>query len=372
MRVLFWLETFWPTIGGIEVLATKLLSALRERGCESIVVTPLHDSSRPMQDHYQGIPVYRFPFALAHNNLSRLLTLRQQVADLKRAFRPDVIHINALGLSGFFHLTTAQVYSAPLLVTLHDDRLRDDQLDLPVDNDVLAGRILRSADWISCVSTAVRTEVCRVLPEIAARSSTVHNGLDLPALLPIPLPIRAPRLLCLGRLVFRKGFDVALSAFSLVTHRFPDARLLIAGDGAARSALEHQAAELGLAEVVDFIGWVAPEQVPALINTTTVVVMPSRREPFGLVALEAAQMARPIVATRVGGLPEVVEHEQTGLLVENENVHQLAESIARLLEHPETAVRLGQTARRRAIERFSWDHCVGAYEALYRQLLTDS
>jgi glycogen(starch) synthase len=135
--------------------------------------------------------------------------------------------------------------------------------------------------------------------------------------------------------------------------------------------LERQAAELGIAKVVDFIGWVVPEQVSALINTATIVVMPSRREPFGLVALEAAQMARPIVATRVGGLPEVVEHEQTGLLVENEDVHQLAESIAGLLEHPETAARLGQTARRRAIERFSWDHCVGAYEALYHQLLTD-
>jgi glycogen(starch) synthase len=170
-------------------------------------------------------------------------------------------------------------------------------------------------------------------------------------------------------LVARKGFDLALSAFATIASRVPAVRMVVAGDGPARAPLEKQAAELGLRDSVDFVGWVAPENVPALINTATIVVMPSRWEPFGLVALEAAQMARPIVATRVGGLTEVVEHGQTGLLVDNENPDALAKAMAELLEHPQVTTRMGETARSRAIERFSWSRCVDAYDSVYRKLM---
>jgi len=135
--------------------------------------------------------------------------------------------------------------------------------------------------------------------------------------------------------------------------------------------LERQIDELGLTDIVDFIGWVAPREVPALLNTATVVLMPSRQESFGLVALEAALMARPVIATRVGGLPEVVVHEQTGLLVEQENSGALAEAIAYLLAHPHTAIHMGQAARLRAQQVFSWERHVTAYDVLYQQLAAD-
>jgi len=135
--------------------------------------------------------------------------------------------------------------------------------------------------------------------------------------------------------------------------------------------LERQINELGLTDIVDLIGWVAPGEVPALLNTATVVLMPSRQEPFGLVALEAALMARPVIATRVEGLPEVVVHEQTGLLVEQENSGALAEALAYLLARPHTAIQMGQAARLRAQQVFSWERHVTAYDALYQKLATD-
>jgi glycogen(starch) synthase len=144
--------------------------------------------------------------------------------------------------------------------------------------------------------------------------------------------------------------------------------LTIAGDGIERRALEQQAAELDLAGVVDFIGWVAPDKVPELINTATIILMPSRWEGFGLVALQAALMARPVIAGRVGGLPEVVVHEQTGLLVESENSRALAQAMIFLLTQPSQAARMGQAARERAQELFSRERCVNAYDALYRKL----
>jgi glycogen(starch) synthase len=175
-------------------------------------------------------------------------------------------------------------------------------------------------------------------------------------------------LLCLGRLSPEKGFDVAVTAFASLVNRFPNARLVIVGEGPERTKLECQIRKLGLTHRVELAGEVAPEEVPGLLNTVTMVLLPSRQESFGLVALEAALMARPVVATRVGGLPEVVLHEQTGLLVENENSGALAEAAAFLLTQPATAMKMGQTARLRAHHTFSWQRHVDAYDALYQRL----
>jgi glycogen(starch) synthase len=147
--------------------------------------------------------------------------------------------------------------------------------------------------------------------------------------------------------------------------------LIIAGDGPLKADLELQALELKFRDFVDFVGWVIPVMIPSLINTATLVVLPSRSEGLPLVALEAALMARPIVATRVGGLPEVVLHQENGLLVEPEDHNALAEAMAMLLDQPETARSMGEAARCRVQTVFSWDRHVNAYDALYRQLVAN-
>ncbi len=110
-----------------------------------------------------------------------------------------------------------------------------------------------------------------------------------------------------------------------------------------------------------------------LMNSATLVVMPSRcDEPFGLVAVEAALMARPVVASCVGGLAEVVADGETGLLVDKEDPAALARAVAHLLEDPGTAERMGQAARRRAQELFGLDGVVDAYAGLYRRLAEEA
>jgi glycogen(starch) synthase len=176
-----------------------------------------------------------------------------------------------------------------------------------------------------------------------------------------------PRILCLGRHVRDKGFDVALDAFARIADRFPESRLTIAGDGPERAALQRQASELGIAGRVDFPGRV-PEVHP-YFEAATLVVMPSRwEETFGLVALEAALMGRAVVATRVGALPEVVQDEVTGMVVESEDSAGLALAIASLLERPAVVRRMGRAARERALEAFSLPRCIDRYEELYRRL----
>ena len=176
----------------------------------------------------------------------------------------------------------------------------------------------------------------------------IPNALPWPDLPPTDLPLTPPVLLCIGRLTSDKGFDLAVRMFARLRDRGVVAKLVVAGDGPEKSRLEALARGLGLAGHVDFPGWVAPDHVGSMINTSTVVVMPSRwPEPFGLVALQAAQMGRPVVACGVGGLPEVVDHERTGLLVAADDEQAMADAIERLLSDASSVKRMGERARQR-------------------------
>src|SRR5919106_1811355 len=105
MRVLFWSELFWPYMGGTQFSAIKLLLGLRDCGHEFIVVTRQDDLSLPKEARFKGFPIYRFPFytGLTEGNVHQLLAIRQQIAQLKRRFAPDLVHVNCFGLSVLFH-----------------------------------------------------------------------------------------------------------------------------------------------------------------------------------------------------------------------------------------------------------------------------
>jgi glycogen(starch) synthase len=369
MRILIWQELFWPHVGGIEVLATKLIFALQQRGYEIIVVTRQDSLDLPKKATYQGIPVYRYPFwsNLTSGKLDQVMALRSQIAKLKRAFAPDLVHINSFGPSVLFHYDTTNAYAAPVLLTLHTAYQPINAQSLGQDG--LFRKTLRAASWVTCVSNAVFAHWCQLVPEIAAYSSVVYNGLVPPAIFPEPLPTDSPRLLCLGRLHPDKCFDLALKAFASVRDHFPRARLIIAGDGDERPVLERQVAEMGL-DNVEFVGWVVPGKIFELMNAATIVIVPSRYEGLPTVALEAGMMARPVVATRVGGVPEIVVDRETGLLVDPGDWRALAAAIEFLLARPESATEFGQAARRRIQRLFNFERYIDDYDALYRKLVT--
>ena len=365
MRILYWTESFWPHIGGVQVLSLPLIRALMDKGHRFLVVTSHGRGPLPDQELVAGIEVRRFHFqgALADRSLASIRDLAGRVAELKRTFRPDLIHIHSCEPGLFFHLHTLGAGVAPVLFSLHG---------VPAsvtEGNSLLGRALRSAHWVAACSAAVLEDILRVVPEIAPRSSVIHPGLPIPAAAPAPLPFDRPLLLGLGRLVPEKGFDLALRAFSLVRERHPDVRLVVAGDGPVRGELEGLAESLGLTKEVEFAGWVAPDRVPDWINRALMLILPSRwQEPFGLVAVEAAQLARPVVAARVGGLKEIVVPGETGLLVRPEDITELASAVDSLLAQPALMREMGRKARKRAVKAFSVDRSAAEYDRLYVRL----
>lgn len=368
MRLLVWSGFYWPYVGGAEVNGVKLFSALRHRGYEVAVVTSHSELDLPDYDTFEGVPIHRIPFlsSIQNRDPAAFLAAQQRAAKLKSSFAPDVIHVNLTDPSGLFHLLTTAAYPAPFVTVAHSP-FKPAGVD-----DTLRVRMLKEANWVVAVSKAVLEDVAALAPEISDRSSVIYNGMEAPALAPTPRPLDPPRLLCLGRVIGAKGFDVALAALAGLSPRFPEARLTIAGDGPALPDLEAQARDLGVADAVDFLGSVSPNRVPELMNSATLVVVPSRREGFGLVAVEAAMMARPVVASRVGGLAEIVADGETGLLVSKDDPAALGDAIASLLENTEMADGMGEAARRRVQERFSFVQQIDAYDALYRKLLEEA
>lgn len=365
MRVLFWSDLYWPYIGGAEIFAAKLMASLRPRGIEFLVLTSHHDQELPDVDSYEGIPIRRLPFraAIAGRDPRALLHAIQETAAIKRDFAPDLIHMNAVGPSALFHLRTLSSTHAPLLLTLQQEILTSQT----GGTATILAQLLEQATWVVGCSQTVLDQLLESAPEVADRASRIYNGVDPPAEEPAPLP-PIPHVLALGRLVPAKGFDVALQAFATLAAEFPDAQFTIAGDGASREELQTLSRDLGLEARVHFVGWVEPAQVPTLLNEASVVVMPSRREGLPLVAVQAALMARPIVATQAGGLREIVIDEVTGLTVVEDDAVGVAAAAGRLLRDVEAASRMGHRARAHVRTALDWTATVSAYHLLYRRL----
>jgi glycosyltransferase involved in cell wall biosynthesis len=187
-----------------------------------------------------------------------------------------------------------------------------------------------------------------------------------------PLAVAAlprPRLGVVGRLSHEKGVDVLLEAFGRVRAERPTSALVVAGDGPERANLEAQASRLGLAEAVTFLGTVLP--VEPLYPTLDLVVLPSRSEGLPNVLLEALRADVPVVATRVGAVPEVLEGSAAGLMAPPDDPAALADVILEALAvaaDPGRGAAAAQ-ARGEVVRRFSLDARVRAHRALYDAVL---
>lgn len=364
MKILVWASSFGYTIGGGPVLGPLLFEALAARGHDIIVLTDRRPLTLPAEEQRDGVRVLRLPFQSALGGDSRLfLNLRREVAQIRREFEPDLVHIFSPGYSEIFHHLTQTDDGPPLVVTLHDSFQADS-----FTPEAIVGRDVRTASWVTACSSFVMDNARRHVPAITDRSSVILNALPAPGIAGWKAPPDRPELLYVGRLVERKGVDLLLRAVHRLGDRPKPPLLTIIGSGDDAAALKRLSADLGIAPRVTFAGSLDRAAVFEAMSRCSMVVVPSRIEPFGLVALEAAQLGCPLVAARVDGLPEVVLDGQTGLLAPPNDIDALTGAIRRLIEDPSQAIRLGRKARARALNSFAWTDYVSAFEDLYRRL----
>jgi len=204
----------------------------------------------------------------------------------------------------------------------------------------------------------------------------VHSGIHPPervdgargsVLEEFGLPSGTRLAVCVANLVPVKGHIILIEAMRRLIGRWPDLRLLLAGEGALRQQLEQSSREAGLAGRIIFAGF--RTDIARLLSAAHLAVCPSRTEGLGLAILDSLALELPLAASRAGGIPEIVRHEETGLLVPPGEPEALANALDRLLTDRELAVRLGRNGRRLVLERFSVRAMVEGTEAVYRRVL---
>jgi glycogen(starch) synthase len=360
MRILFWTDAFWPDVGGLEVFCSNLVRALVKRGHLCEVITNREEGAPIQTLQFEGVNVHGFPFQqqLKQGSLKSIHQLHQRCSEIVDQLQPDVIHQHGMSRSLYFSVLQQKRKCFPTLITLHDN------LPDRAPNAVPPPALEKMAQVVT-VSDYIHRQALLFDSRLKGRIQTVLNALPEPHLSIAPLPSEQ-KILTAGRLEIHKGFDLAIHAFAGVAAQFPDANLTIAGNGPERDSLEKIAQDSGFGTRIHFTGWIPPEQMPQLFNQHSIVIVPSRwQEPFGLVALQAAQMGRPVIASRTGGLPEIVIDGVTGKLFENENLSLLTDALRQLLLDPPLVAQLGCNASAHASANFRFDHLVDQYEEIY-------
>ncbi len=370
MRILYFVHLFWPNIGGIETLSMNTLPLLQQKGHDCIVVTSTSTRAIEPKDSYKGIPLHRLPMidVLRQQDIRQFLSIRRKLSEILQDFQPDLVHVHFGGVPvSIFLPDMTDNHQASTLVTLHAGIA-----GMKTGPDTLLGKLLSCSTRVIAVSDAVKESALAVMPALEEKISRIYNGIPLPKIMPAKLDFLTPRFLCIGRMVEEKGFDVMIDAFKSIHQAYPKAQLFLAGDGPVRKDLEKRTAEYGLEDKIHFLGWIFPDEIPSLINRSEVVVVPSRwQEPFGLVAIEAALMRRPVIAARVGGLKEIIQNHVTGILFERENVVELAQALSLVLSNPTLGEDLGRAAQQHAVEQFSMERYVEQYDMLYNALIEE-
>jgi len=275
-----------------------------------------------------------------------------------RAWRPRIVHTHG-SLAG---RVAGVLAGARVVYTKHGLAAASEQAIQVRSPGALLKRMAVKglAHRIVAVSEAIRREL-EAAGADPQRLRVIPGGVPLADYKVTPLP--AGVIGAVGRLSFEKGFDLLVEAMAQVE----GARLILGGDGPQATALASQVRVRGLTDRVELTGFVP--DIPAFLERIGLFVLPSRSEGLGLVLVEAMAAGRPVVAARVGGIPEVVVDGETGILVEPESPDALAAAIRRVLADPVLAGRMGQAGRRRAEVLFSASRMAAQTVSLYQELL---
>ncbi|MGI0079153.1 MAG: glycosyltransferase family 4 protein [Nitrososphaerales archaeon] len=382
MKVLQLTERYPPAVGGVETHVRRLSQELRKMGVDVRVVTTDLLTTDPVRrfklgkgdPSAQDIPVKRV-------RAYRLLPVKQGLGLISPGMLACLKGVDVVHAHGYAHFPTylarlCWAIGIPCVVTTHSDAgrlsVRKRMFDIAVP-----WFTIRGADKVIAVSDHERRVLVRRGVD-ESKIAVIPNGVDI-----AEFPSREnPKsdegiktILYAGRIdVDQKGLDVLIRAFAILFHRLPMKLLLrLVGPDWSGSTdrLRKLARTLKVDNSVEFLGYQARERFVALMQSSDVFVLPSRFEPFGIVLLEALAACVPIVASRVGAVPEILEHGKFGQLFEREDTRSLAGAMEYALTHPADVAQMAEKGRE-SLARYSWKNVAAATEKVYQHAKFES
>jgi glycosyltransferase involved in cell wall biosynthesis len=381
MKVLFLTHNFPRFDGDLPGnFLLRLASALNAQGVAVNVVAPA-EPGLAENARLNGTGIERFHYAPKRfETLAYAGNMAEQVRDswsarltmlgflgaefrsavrARRTMQPDVVHAHWWFPSGLVGTWLSSLSNTPLVTTMHGT-------DVRIARTVAMSRpAFRHVMQRSAVTTAVSQWLAHEAQSLVSAAAPVVA--PMPVATDLFSPGQGQRdaktLLFVGRLTKQKGVDLLLHALAKLPN---DIRLDIVGDGAERQTLEALAGELGIASRVRWHGAKAQSELPAFYRSGAVLVVPSADEGLGLVAVEAMLCEMPVIALDSGGLPDVVQHDRTGMLVRERSPEELADAISRVLGRDDRGKALGAAGRLHALATFAPESVARRYIEVYR------
>lgn len=365
MRIVIYSAFYEPFVSGAERMVVETVRRLAGRFAITVVTSRLRPDL-PRREVRQladgttygivrlgfGAPWDKYLFPL----LAPLWTLRQP---------HDLVHAVMESYAGIA-LWWYRAFGGrkPTMLTLQSG-----DLDMPAKNARIPAFVWRhihvSPTAVVGISSALTARAKKLG---ATRTSTIPNGVDFGSLEAVPRTEKSPFLIVtVARLSPEKGLPYLIEAMEAVSLLVPEAKLGIVGGGVLEDQLKAFAAEHGVQDVVHFFGARPHAEAMAEIAQSSLFVLPSLGEGLGIVLLEAQALGVPVIGTDVGGIPDVIEHEKTGLLVPPADVKALAEAIVRMLTDRSLAEHCASEAKAR-LAKFDWDKIAEQYATVYQEL----
>lgn len=364
MKILLHCVYYPPEVGGLESHVHTLARALVRRGHDVDVVTSRSMPDLPARETLDGVRVHRtwFPARSPVGWVAHALGSVPRTTGLARD--ADVVHAQAFP-SIVPGLAARARSGAPLVATLHTSHFLR-RAERPAWKPVLRS-LIRRPDRVLAASA----EIARVAEALApgVRVEALVNGVETSVFRPVEPALGDSagwRVVVPRRLYEKNGVEYFVRAVPAIVEAAGSGEAVIVGDGPERGRLEALARELGVADRIRFLGRRSHEEMPGLLSSADLAVLPSLMEATSVAALEAMACEVPVAASRVGGLPEIVD-DDVGALFGPADPADLAATVARLLADPGLEAR-GRRARERVVARWSVDRLADRHVEIYEEL----
>lgn len=392
MRVLHVLHTSLPYACGYSYRSEQIIRNQKDAGVEVAVITSAQQLGAPVDEIRDGICYFRTGSPGLKRSpireLQLMYALYRRIGEVSRSFKPEIIHAHSPVLVGMPAGRWARAHDIPFIYEIRD-LWENASVDMGKFKawsfryriaQMAENWVLRRADTVVTIGEQLRNEVRRRSgrPVVLAQ-----NGVDLKAFQPVePNPEWVQRwnpgkgilVSYVGSFHEYEGLEHLVDAIAIVQREHPDVRALIVGDGPNRASLQRRAARLGLEDAVAFPGRVAHEQVREIYATATLFVYPrvdslTTRLTTPLKPLEAMAMARPVIASDLPALRELIQEGETGLLFKPGDAADLAARIGSLIDQPDLRESLAVNGRKYVLGQRDWNVSLRAYLPLYKSLL---
>ena len=382
-RVCLVTHFFPPHVGGIEKVSYEQSKRLTQSGFEFDVLTSKTEGQT--RHPIKGINVYAYPslkFADRFGVPYPLLTVDAYKLFAKTIRNCDLVHAHGhVYLSSCLAGMLAKKYNKPFIVTQHNTYIDYKSWLNTVEtlNDIIIGKsVLKRADRILTVSKETMKYVLSLGAD-KTKTSVMYNGVDTSCFQSankkqsrqkLGLPQDRKIVFSARRLVYKNGLDTLLESAQVLAKNHPEVLFVVAGKGPSRSLIEDRIQELGIQKNIQLAGFVPDELLPVYYGAADLFLLPSASgEGLPLVLFEAMSCGLPVVATTVGGTPEIVEHMQNGVLVPPQDPQAMADGMCKLLADNQTTIEIGKQAKEYILNKLSWKENARQLLQVYQQFL---